>query len=99
MNISLNYAVNLLQGLFGLLLLVYIPRLDPYLGYSPVQTESADKDEYEELPAGEYVCPERHVNIFSSTCLLSPLHRSFILIAYSFVKIVAYAFTNHISHT
>ncbi|XP_074328761.1 ABC transporter C family member 2-like [Apium graveolens] len=56
----------LIQGLFGLLLLVYIPRLDPYLGYSPVQTESADKDEYEELPAGEYVCPERHVNIFSN---------------------------------
>ncbi|KAK1375542.1 ABC-type xenobiotic transporter [Heracleum sosnowskyi] len=56
----------IIQGLFGLLLLVYIPRLDPYLGYSPVQTESVDKDEYEELPAGEYVCPERRVNIFSN---------------------------------
>lgn len=81
MNISLNYVLDLLQGLFGLLLLVYIPSLDPYLGYSPVQTESADKDEYKELPAGEYVCPERHVNIFSSMCLMIlvlklPIHLS-----------------------
>lgn len=77
---------------------MYIPRLDPYLGYSPVQTESADKDEYEELPAGEYVCPERHVNIFSSTFLLIPLP-SLIIIVHSFVQNVIYALISHRSHT
>nr|QWN59130.1 ATP-binding cassette C transporter [Rehmannia glutinosa] len=53
------------QVLFGVLLLVYIPDLDPYPGYSPLQAESVDNTAYEELPGGEQVCPERHVNIFS----------------------------------
>ncbi|KAJ4837826.1 Multidrug resistance-associated protein 1 [Turnera subulata] len=54
------------QALFGILLLVYIPNLDPFPGYTPIQTDSAGRDEYEELPGGEYICPERHVNIISS---------------------------------
>ncbi|KAI3455947.1 hypothetical protein Pfo_012610 [Paulownia fortunei] len=53
------------QVLFGVLLLVYIPDLDPYPGYSPLQTDSVDNTAYEELPGGEQVCPERHVNIFA----------------------------------
>lgn len=53
--------------LFGILLLGYIPSLDPYPGYVPVRTESEDNTEYEELPGGENICPERHVNILSST--------------------------------
>ncbi|KAM6551936.1 hypothetical protein CsatB_001744 [Cannabis sativa] len=53
------------QVLFGLLLLVYVPQLDPYPGYTPLQTESIDDAAYEELPAGEQICPERHANIIS----------------------------------
>nr|XP_027086286.1 ABC transporter C family member 2-like [Coffea arabica]XP_027086287.1 ABC transporter C family member 2-like [Coffea arabica] len=53
------------QVVFGVLLLFYVPDLDPYPGYLPVQTESVDNIAYEELPGGEQICPERHVNIFS----------------------------------
>ncbi|OMO92327.1 hypothetical protein COLO4_17671 [Corchorus olitorius] len=53
------------QALFGVLLLVYVPDLDPYPGYTPMPTEFFDDAEYEELPGGEQICPERHVNIFS----------------------------------
>ncbi|KAI6703377.1 hypothetical protein NL676_012513 [Syzygium grande] len=53
------------QFLFGILLLVYVPNLDPYPGYTTIQTESLDSVEYEALPGEEQVCPERHVNIFS----------------------------------
>ncbi|EEF35769.1 ABC transporter C family member 12 [Ricinus communis] len=52
------------QVLFGLLLLVYVPNLDPYPGYSILQPESPENGEYEALPGGEH-CPERHVNLFS----------------------------------
>lgn len=55
-----------LQILFGILLLVYVPDLDPFSGYTPMRTESIDNMEYEELPGGEQICPERHANIFSS---------------------------------
>uniref|UniRef100_A0A5B6ZCK4 ABC-type xenobiotic transporter n=1 Tax=Davidia involucrata TaxID=16924 RepID=A0A5B6ZCK4_DAVIN len=63
------------QVLFGVLLLVYVPTLDPYPGYSPVQTEYIDNTEYEELPGGVQICPERHVNIFSkiSFAWINPL--------------------------
>ncbi|KAH9747875.1 ABC transporter C family member 2 [Citrus sinensis] len=53
------------QALFGLLLLVYVPELDPYPGYTPMRTELVDDAEYEELPGGEQICPERQANIFS----------------------------------
>ena len=45
---------------------MYVPDLDPYPGYTPMRTEFVDDAEYEELPGGEQICPERHVNIFSS---------------------------------
>nr|QGP74115.1 ABCC transporter [Sedum alfredii] len=54
------------QIVFGALLFVYVPYLDSHPGYIPVSTLSDENDEYEELPGGEFVCPERHVNIFSS---------------------------------
>ncbi|XP_060179357.1 ABC transporter C family member 2-like [Lycium barbarum] len=53
------------QVLFGLLLLFYIPDMDPYPGYSPLRSESFDNTAYEELPDAEQICPERHANIFS----------------------------------
>ncbi|KAM7524856.1 hypothetical protein LguiA_014758 [Lonicera macranthoides] len=66
-----------IQVLFGILLLGYIPSLDPYPGYIPVRTESADNTEYEELPGGESICPERHVNILSKITFawINPLMR------------------------
>ncbi|CAM9003410.1 unnamed protein product [Rhodiola kirilowii] len=63
--VYLYFSEVLVQIVFGILLVVYVPYLDPYPGYTPVSTLSEDDDEYEELPGGEHVCPERHVNIFS----------------------------------
>ncbi|XP_051128280.1 ABC transporter C family member 2-like isoform X2 [Andrographis paniculata] len=53
------------QVLFGILLFVYIPNLDPYPGYTPLRVESVDDTAYEELPGEEQVCPERTASIFS----------------------------------
>nr|AIU41637.1 ABC transporter family protein [Hevea brasiliensis] len=55
------------QVLFGILLLVYVPDLDSYPDYTPLRSEYVDDVDYQELPGGEYVCPEQHVNIFSKT--------------------------------
>ncbi|XP_054779362.1 ABC transporter C family member 2-like isoform X2 [Prosopis cineraria] len=54
-----------IQALFGILLLVYIPNLDPYPGYAPIRSELVTDIAYEELPGGEQICPERHSNLFS----------------------------------
>ncbi|WOG86165.1 hypothetical protein DCAR_0205366 [Daucus carota subsp. sativus] len=51
--------------LFGMLLLVYVPHLDPYPNYIPLSTESFDDTKYEALLGGEHVCPEREANMFS----------------------------------
>ncbi|XP_050370619.1 ABC transporter C family member 12-like [Argentina anserina] len=53
------------QVLFGILLLFYVPNLDPYPGYVVLQSESLDNAEYEALPGEDQICPEQHVNIFS----------------------------------
>ncbi|XP_075666925.1 ABC transporter C family member 12-like isoform X3 [Castanea sativa] len=53
------------QVLFGILLVVYVPNLDPYPGYSMMHAEPLDNCEYEAIPGEEQICPERHVNIFS----------------------------------
>ncbi|XP_039167225.1 ABC transporter C family member 12 isoform X1 [Eucalyptus grandis] len=53
------------QVLFGILLFVYVPNLDPCPGYTMIHTEPLDSVEYETLPGEEQVCPERHVSIFS----------------------------------
>ncbi|PSS35050.1 ABC transporter C family member 2 like [Actinidia chinensis var. chinensis] len=65
----------LIQVLFGVILLVYIPHLDPYPGYIPVWNESLNDTKYEALLGGEHVCPERHANIFSRICFgwMTPL--------------------------
>ncbi|CAK7350707.1 unnamed protein product [Dovyalis caffra] len=54
------------QVLFGILLLVYIPNLDPYPDYVMVEPESFDNGEYEALLGREQICPERHAGLFSS---------------------------------
>ncbi|EXC25626.1 ABC transporter C family member 1 [Morus notabilis] len=54
-----------IQVLFGLLLFVHLPHLDPYPGYTQMPPESHDDAAYEDLPGGDQICPERHVNIVS----------------------------------
>jgi hypothetical protein len=53
--------------LFGILLLVYVPALDPYPGYTPIGNETVTDAAYDELPEGELICPERRANLWSST--------------------------------
>lgn len=55
-----------MQILFGILLLFYVPHLDPYPNYIPLWTESLEDTKYEALLGGEHVCPERESNILSS---------------------------------
>lgn len=51
------------QALFGVFLVAYVPSLDPYPGHT-LLSESVDV-EYEELPEGERICPERRANLYS----------------------------------
>ncbi|KAJ1414206.1 P-loop containing nucleoside triphosphate hydrolase [Sesbania bispinosa] len=53
------------QVLFGILLLVYVPTLDPYPGYTPIGSEMVTDAAYDELPGGELIFPERRANIMS----------------------------------
>ncbi|KAF5194274.1 Abc transporter c family member 2-like [Thalictrum thalictroides] len=53
------------QVLFGIFLLFYVPSVEPYPGYTPLRDEYVDSIDYEVLPGGEQICPERHANIFS----------------------------------
>ncbi|KAJ6893401.1 ABC transporter C family member 12-like isoform X4 [Populus alba x Populus x berolinensis] len=55
----------LFQVLFGILLLVYIPNLDPCSDYVMMEPESPDNSAYEALPGREQICPERNANLFS----------------------------------
>ncbi|GKU99908.1 hypothetical protein SLEP1_g12687 [Rubroshorea leprosula] len=61
----LYISMVLCEVLFGVLLLVYVPNLNPYPGYVIIRSESLDNVEYEALPDGEQICPERQANIFS----------------------------------
>lgn len=63
-------SIVLIQVLFGILLVVYVPNLDPYPGYNMMHAEPLDNCEYEAIPGEEQICPERHVNIFSSEYFL-----------------------------
>ncbi|CAJ1962148.1 unnamed protein product [Sphenostylis stenocarpa] len=53
------------QVSFGILLLVYLPALDPYPGYTPIGSDMIAEAAYDELPGGEMICPERSANILS----------------------------------
>ncbi|VVA93078.1 unnamed protein product [Arabis nemorensis] len=63
------------QALFGILLLVYIPELDPYPGYHILNNEPLDNIEYDALREGENICPEQRASIFSRIyfCWITPL--------------------------
>nr|GMD09661.1 ABC transporter C family member 12-like isoform X1 [Ipomoea batatas] len=67
------YLSSLLcQVLFGALLLFHVPHLDPYPGYIPLGSQSADDNQYEALVGRDHICPERQANIFSSMLTLIP---------------------------
>jgi ATP-binding cassette subfamily C (CFTR/MRP) protein 1 len=54
------------QCLFGILMVVYLPSLDSYPGYTPIRSEVlADNTDYEPLPGEEQICPERQASLFS----------------------------------
>ncbi|GKV41415.1 hypothetical protein SLEP1_g48953 [Rubroshorea leprosula] len=61
----LYISMVLCEVLFGFLLLVYVPNLNPYPGYITMQSESLDNVEYKALPEGDQICPERQASIFS----------------------------------
>ncbi|OMO92329.1 hypothetical protein COLO4_17673 [Corchorus olitorius] len=63
--VYLSISMVICQVLFGILLLVYVPELNPYPGYDLIKNESLDDEEYEPLPGGEHICPERQANICS----------------------------------
>ncbi|GAB2280793.1 Canalicular multispecific organic anion transporter 1 [Dionaea muscipula] len=67
-NRSLLYSyigLFICKVLFGILLFMYVPHLNPYPAYTSLLVESIDDNEYEALPGEEQICPERYVNIFS----------------------------------
>ncbi|KAG6543930.1 hypothetical protein Mapa_014771 [Marchantia paleacea] len=53
--------------LLAAILVLYFPTLVEFTGYTPILTQEAPNSsgEYEALPAGDEVCPERRVGIFS----------------------------------
>lgn len=55
-----------MQVLFAVLLLAYVPDLEPYPGYIALQSEDVDNVDYGMLLGSEHVYPERHAKIFSS---------------------------------
>ncbi|KAL8214640.1 hypothetical protein R6Q57_004089 [Mikania cordata] len=59
------YFFGVMQALFGVFLLCYIPNLDGYMDHIPLQTDLGDDIKYEVLRGGEHICPERHVSILS----------------------------------
>nr|AXN55887.1 ABC transporter C family member 2 [Crocus sativus] len=59
-------SVIVCQFLFGFLLLIHMPTLDPFPGYTPIRDQVfVDNTEYESLAGEEHICPERHVNLLS----------------------------------
>ncbi|GLT85718.1 hypothetical protein SLE2022_038980 [Rubroshorea leprosula] len=61
----LYISMVLCEALFGVLLLVHVPNLNPYAGYLIMQNEFPDNVEYEAYSVDEQICPERQANIFS----------------------------------
>ncbi|XP_017970733.1 PREDICTED: ABC transporter C family member 12 isoform X2 [Theobroma cacao] len=73
----LSISLVFCQVLFGILLFVYVPNLNPCPGYILIKSESLDDEEYEPLRGGEQICPERQANIFSRIVFgwITPLMR------------------------
>ncbi|XP_073280878.1 ABC transporter C family member 12-like isoform X1 [Primulina huaijiensis] len=57
------YVFSAFFQVFLGILLIYVPKLDSYPGYTPLPAEPID-DSKNEMSFGEDVCPERNSNIF-----------------------------------
>ncbi|MCD7447069.1 hypothetical protein HAX54_022419, partial [Datura stramonium] len=51
--------------LFGALLLVHLPHLDPFPGYVPLRSESIDDNDDETILGADHIFPERYASILS----------------------------------
>ncbi|KAL2611008.1 hypothetical protein R1flu_022700 [Riccia fluitans] len=67
--ITFDYYAGLgvCEILLGAIILLYFPPLEQFAGYIPVTNQEVPNSnaDYEPLPGGEGVCPEKHVNIIS----------------------------------
>ncbi|XP_059280880.1 ABC transporter C family member 12-like isoform X1 [Lycium ferocissimum] len=59
------YSSVICQVLFGALLLIHLPHLDPFPGYVPLRSESVDDNNDETILGADHICPERHASILS----------------------------------
>ncbi|XP_060198228.1 ABC transporter C family member 12-like isoform X5 [Lycium barbarum] len=59
------YSSVICQVLFGALLLIHLPHLDPFPGYVPLRSESIDDNNDETILGAHHICPERHASILS----------------------------------
>ncbi|XP_055802158.1 ABC transporter C family member 12-like isoform X2 [Solanum dulcamara] len=59
------YGSVICQILFGVLLLVHLPHLNPFPGYVPLRSESIDDKNGETILGEDHICPERYASILS----------------------------------
>lgn len=59
-----------MQILYGALLLVHLPHLNPFPGYVPLRSESIDDNNDETILGADHICPERYATILSSQWIL-----------------------------
>ncbi|CAN4114105.1 unnamed protein product [Withania somnifera] len=59
------YSSVICQILFGALLLVHLPHLNPFPGYAPLRSESIDDNNDETIVGADHICPERYASILS----------------------------------
>ncbi|XP_074269631.1 ABC transporter C family member 12-like isoform X2 [Silene latifolia] len=61
----LCFGIVFCKVVFGILLVFHVPRSDLYPSCTLVNAEDSDDFAYEELLAGEHICPERYVSLIS----------------------------------
>ncbi|XP_049372840.1 ABC transporter C family member 12-like isoform X2 [Solanum verrucosum] len=59
------YSSVICQIVFGALLLVHLPHLNPFPGYIPLRSESVDDKNDETILGEDHICPERYASILS----------------------------------
>ncbi|XP_025884380.1 ABC transporter C family member 12 isoform X3 [Solanum lycopersicum] len=59
------YSSVICQIVFGALLLVHLPHLNPFPGYIPLRSESVDDKTDETILGEDHICPERYACILS----------------------------------
>lgn len=70
LEIELQNLKCFMQIVFGALLLVHLPHLNPFPGYIPLRSESVDDKNDETILGEDHICPERYASILSSQWIL-----------------------------